>query len=119
MIFNVLNPAQLSSALAGAHAGDTISLSAGDYGDVSILSKAFATDVTITSADPLHHAVFDSLSISRSSGIHVDGVDVHFTPDATTMSCHRDRPRYPPAASSPGRGPGAAGAGLTAGPRPR
>jgi hypothetical protein len=83
---SVSSAAQLKSALASAQAGDVISLSAGSYGDVSISGKNFASDVTITSADPAHAAVLSSLDIEKSSGIHLDDVNVHFTPTAATMS---------------------------------
>jgi Ca2+-binding RTX toxin-like protein len=76
----------LSSALALAQGGDVIRLLAGVYGDVSISGKNFASDVTITSADPSHAAVLSSLNISSSSGIHLNGVNVAYTPTAATMS---------------------------------
>jgi Ca2+-binding RTX toxin-like protein len=83
---DVTNAVDLRSALTLAHAGDVISLSFGNYGDVSISGKNFASDVTITSADPAHAAVVSSLSIVNSSGIHLDDVNVQFTPTAATVS---------------------------------
>jgi parallel beta-helix repeat protein len=76
----------LNAALQSAKAGDTIRLAAGNYGDVTISSKTFATDVTITSLDSTHPAAMRSLVVYKSSGINIDNVDVHFTPDANTMA---------------------------------
>jgi len=83
---SVSSASQLKSALASVHAGDVISLASGNYGDVSISGKNFASDVTITSADPLHAAVVRSLDIESSSGIHLNDVNVTFTPTLTTVS---------------------------------
>lgn len=81
----VKNSAGLSAALQSAKAGDTIKLMPGNYGDVSISSKNFATDVTITSADAKNPAVMSSLFVYKSSGINIDNVDVNFKPDADTL----------------------------------
>ena len=78
--------AQLASALQAAHAGDTISLAGGNYGDVLIKNKAFASDVTITSQNATSPATLHSLTILGSSHIHVDDVNVNFVPTATTVS---------------------------------
>jgi hypothetical protein len=83
---SVSSASQLSSALASAHAGDVISLSAGNYGDVSISGKTFASDLTITSADPAHAAMIRSLDVENSAGIHLNNLNVNFTPTAATMS---------------------------------
>ncbi|MGZ6015335.1 MAG: right-handed parallel beta-helix repeat-containing protein [Phenylobacterium sp.] len=83
---SVSSASQLASALASAHAGDVISLSAGNYGDVSISGKTFASDVTITSSDPAHAAVLRSLDIENSAGIHLNDINVAYTPTASTMS---------------------------------
>ena len=83
---SVSNAADLSFALSMAQDGDVISLSAGSYGDVSISGKAFASDVTITSADPAHAAVITSLDIEASSGIHLNNLNVSYAPTTSTMS---------------------------------
>ena len=57
----VSNAAQLSAALSSAHAGDTILLAGGNYGDFSISNLSFSSQVTIESADPTNPAVFRSL----------------------------------------------------------
>ena len=82
----VTSALQLSAALATVKAGDTIRLAPGNYGDVQIQSKTFATEVTITSADPNQPAVMRSLVVYNSSGLNVDNVDVNLTPDATTVA---------------------------------
>jgi parallel beta-helix repeat protein len=85
-VINVTNTAGLNAAIMTARAGDTIKLAAGNYGDVSIQSKAYAMDVTITSADPNHPAEMRSLLVYKSSGINIDNIDVHFTPNAATTA---------------------------------
>jgi len=82
----VTNASQLSSALNVAQAGDTISLAAGNYGDVSITGKTFAGDVTITSQNAGALASFHSLNIQNSAHIHVDDVQVAFTPTMSTAA---------------------------------
>jgi len=84
--FDVSSAAELQSILASAKAGDVISLSAGDYGDVTIKGKNFAQDVTITSADPAHEASFHSLNVQSSSGLDFSGVTVNLVPTASTVS---------------------------------
>lgn len=66
--------------------GDTIRLAAGDYGDFAIKSKAFASDVTITSADAGNPAVFHTLNVAGSSNINFQGLKVDFNPTTSTMS---------------------------------
>jgi parallel beta-helix repeat protein len=85
-VLHVSNDAQFNSAIASAHAGDTINMAAGDYGDVVIKAKNFAQDITITSADPTHAAILHSLSVTESSGIDFKGIDVIMTPTASTLS---------------------------------
>jgi Ca2+-binding RTX toxin-like protein len=82
---NVSNSAQLQSALASAKGGDTISLAAGNYGSVG-LSNNYASDVTITSQTGGSPAIFNSLTVIDSSHIKFDGIEVKFTPVATTYS---------------------------------
>jgi parallel beta-helix repeat protein len=82
----VSTAAQLQTALGAANAGDVISLKAGDYGDVSIYSKTFASDVIIKSADASHPAVLNTLAVSGSSGIHFEGINVDYTPTMATYS---------------------------------
>jgi Ca2+-binding RTX toxin-like protein len=44
----------------------------------------FATDVTITSVDPGHPAVFNTVSISGSTGLHFTNINVDYTPTMAT-----------------------------------
>ena len=70
-----------------AQAGDTIKLAAWATTATSGISgKSFASDLTITSADPTHAAVFGSLSIQSSSGVHVDDVNITYVPTTATLS---------------------------------
>lgn len=82
----VANSAGLSAAIAAAKAGDTIKLAPGNYGDVDIRSKIFASDVTIKSLDANNPAEFRSLFVYKSAGINFDDIDVNFTPTATTTT---------------------------------
>ena len=82
----VSNATELLSALSTAQAGDQILLSAGEYGNVAISGRTFATDVTIASADPANPAVFRTISISGSQGLAFENIKVQFTPTSTTVS---------------------------------
>lgn len=82
----VSTSAQLKAALSSAHAGDTILLSAGSYGDFAISGLSFSSQVTIQSADATHPAEFRTISVSGSQGLTFEDLNVHFTPDATTVS---------------------------------
>jgi Ca2+-binding RTX toxin-like protein len=81
----VSNASELQTALSAAQAGDTISLAAGDYGDVSIYGKNFASDVTITS-QTAGAAVFHSVKLDNSSHIDLDGITVNYTATAATAT---------------------------------
>lgn len=70
----VNNAAELQAALASALPGDTIYLSSGNYGDVTINGAQFTNDVTLASADPAAPAIFQSLYIQESSHLQIDGV---------------------------------------------
>ena len=73
---NVSSASELSSALASASGGETILLASGDYGSVQLSNLNFNQDVTIQSADGAMGAVFDSISVTNSSHIHIDNVHV-------------------------------------------
>lgn len=83
---SVSSASQLASALKTATGGDVIRLAGGDYGDFSIVGKNFASDVTITSADPSNPAVFNTLTIKSSSNIDFHGINVDFQPTMATVS---------------------------------
>lgn len=85
-IINVSNSAELMVAMGAAKGGDTISLATGNYGDFVIKGKDFASDVMIVSKDPGNPATFHSITVSTSSHIHIDNVDVNMVPTATTYS---------------------------------
>lgn len=74
-IFNVSNASQLKGALAAARGGDTISLSGGNYGDISIAGLNFASAVTVTSAVGAT-AHFDTLRVQNSSLLTFRGIDM-------------------------------------------
>ncbi len=69
----------LYAALANAKGGETIALAAGNYGDMSLGVKSgfditFPSNVTITSADPLHPAVFSGLAMRDVENLTFDSV---------------------------------------------
>jgi hypothetical protein len=82
----VNSAAGLTAALSTAHAGDTIELAAGNYGDVLIKSENFAQGLTIESASTGAPAVLHSLTVLSSSGLTFSGLDVNYTPTAATAS---------------------------------
>lgn len=75
-VFNVTSAGQLQSALSNARGGDRIVLAAGNYGVLSLSGKAFSSAVTITSADPLNLAHFDTLALSGVRNLAFAGVDI-------------------------------------------
>ena len=74
--FVVSDAKELSAALKLAQAGDTVLLTGGDYGSVSISNRSFAGPVTIVSADPDHPAVFSYLMLNNVSNLTVRDVEV-------------------------------------------
>jgi Ca2+-binding RTX toxin-like protein len=83
---DVSNATQLTAALSAAKGGDTIRLAGGNYGDVNISGKSYASDVTIMSKDPANSATFNTLVVKNSSNIDFTGIDVNFTPTTSTLS---------------------------------
>ena len=80
----VSTSAQLYQALANATGGEVIQLAAGDYGTLSLspyssFNVDFPSNVTITSADPLHPASFSGLSLASVSNLTLDGVVCDYT----------------------------------------
>src|SRR5690606_36607783 len=66
-------------------AGSTITLAAGDYGDVLIDRQKYASEVTIKSADADEPATFNTIRIMNSSNLTLDGIEVAFKPTTTTV----------------------------------
>ncbi len=77
MIFDVDSAAELCAAIAAAQGGDTISLAAGDYGDVTIQAKTADSDILLCSADPGQQATFHFLQIKGSSHLVFDEIGFH------------------------------------------
>ncbi|HZZ69129.1 MAG TPA: right-handed parallel beta-helix repeat-containing protein [Phenylobacterium sp.] len=82
----VNSAAGLTAALNTAHAGDTIELAAGNYGDVLIQRMNFAQGVTIESASSSAPATLHSLTVLNSSGLTFSGLDVNYTATTSTVS---------------------------------
>ena len=80
-ILTVSTKAALYNALSHAKGGETIQLAAGSYGNLSLTDMAFhvASNVTITSADPLHPASFSGLMLDNVSNLTLDGVVCNYT----------------------------------------
>jgi hypothetical protein len=83
-ITTVSTSAGLVSAVKAAQAGDTIQLAAGTYSSVSLENVHFATDVTITSADPAHAAVINGLFVKTVNGVTFQGLDFTVTGPSTS-----------------------------------
>jgi hypothetical protein len=79
MITTVRNSAQLLKALKAAHNGDTILLAAGTYSAIAISGVNFTSGVTIASADSTHEAVLTGLSVTNSSGLNFQQLDLTAT----------------------------------------
>ena len=71
MVFTVSSQAQLNSALTQLKGGDTIQLAAGAYSMV-MTSKAFASNVTITSVDPANPARLSWLKLTDTSNVTLE-----------------------------------------------
>ncbi|MEO8723326.1 MAG: right-handed parallel beta-helix repeat-containing protein [Sphingobium sp.] len=70
---------ELHSALARAGDGSTIKLLAGVYPAATISGVEKDGNVTITSADPAHHAVVQGLTVRGSSGLTISQIDLPAT----------------------------------------
>jgi Ca2+-binding RTX toxin-like protein len=75
-IITVSSTSTLMSALSHAHAGDTIQLKAGEYDGLAMKNLTFSSDVTITSADPLHQAVLTNFNMTNVTGVTFRNVDL-------------------------------------------
>jgi len=72
----VSNSDGLSAALRGAHAGDTILLAPGAYSPLSLYNMHYDGVVTIQSADNAHQAVLTGLTLSGSSGLAFNNLNM-------------------------------------------
>jgi hypothetical protein len=75
-VIRVSDTYQLAAAINAAVGGDTILLSGGNYGAGYIVNRSFSSAVTIKSASSVNKAHFDSLFLSGSSNLHLEGLDV-------------------------------------------
>lgn len=74
--YNASNKSQLSSALNKAKAGDTISLSGGNYGSLRVSSEKYSGEVTITSNG---NANFSAIQVVNSKNLTFDGLNLSGT----------------------------------------
>ena len=72
-VYNVSGRNALLSALNDADGNDTIVLSGGNYGSIT-LSERYASNVTITSASASNQAVFKSFVANSVSNLTIDRV---------------------------------------------
>lgn len=84
-IVTVGSTAELYDALESAVGGDSIKLTAGDYGDVNLSNFSFNSEVTITSANLKNPAVIGSLNVYQSDNITFDNLFFDFVPDMQTL----------------------------------
>lgn len=73
---NVSNAAQLTSALAAAVAGDKIVLAAGNYGEVYIDNKKFASAVTIEAASKTDMPKIEKLWVTNCQNLIFSGLEL-------------------------------------------
>src|SRR3954471_8473098 len=78
----VANSSQLIGALRAAVAGDTIELSAGNYGSVNLKDVNFSSDVTIAASPSGAPAVFSAISATRVSHLVFDRIALTATSSA-------------------------------------
>lgn len=76
----VSTPAQLIAAISKAKGGDTIQLAPGNYGALVVRDTAFASTVTIKSADPTHRASFTNMVLYGPKNLAFSGIEVSYTP---------------------------------------
>jgi Right handed beta helix region/PKD domain len=80
----VSSASQLYAALANAKGGETIKLAAGNYGDFNLSAKSgfnlsFASNVTITSADPANAAVLTGFDLRGVQNLTLDRLVFDYT----------------------------------------
>jgi Ca2+-binding RTX toxin-like protein len=73
--FTAYNASDLTKDIAAAHAGDTVQLAPGYYGSVAI-NGVNANGIYITSMDPSHKAVLSGLSVTNSTGLTIENLEV-------------------------------------------
>ncbi len=83
---SVTNAAEFKLALSAAKDGDVLVLRGGNYGDVTLSGVSFSSGVTIRSAEADAPATFHSLSVVGSRGLDFVGVNIDFTPTASTLA---------------------------------
>lgn len=79
----VSSAAELMAALETATGGETIVMSAGHYGDLNLnisshAFAAFASEVTLTSADLANPAVFSTVTLNGVLNLSFDGVTIDY-----------------------------------------
>ncbi len=83
-IITVTSAAGLYDALAHAKGGETIQLASGSYGNLALnpysgMNINFPSNVTITSADPLHPATLTGLALTNVSNLSINGIVCDYT----------------------------------------
>jgi Ca2+-binding RTX toxin-like protein len=68
-IINVSSTASLTSALKAATGGDIIKLAPGTYSGLALSNLTYASDVTITSADPTKLAILTDFTLKGVNGL--------------------------------------------------
>lgn len=89
-VFRVSNQSQLDSAIIAARGGDTILLSTGTYGKLSLDAARgahqhvdFTQKVTIASADASRPAVINSMLLRGAHNVEVKNVKLDYNPSKT------------------------------------
>jgi len=82
---NAGNVAALTAALAAATGGEVITLAPGNYGNVTLSGKAYASKVTVKSDGG---ALFGRISITGGKNLCFDGITLDWFPTAATLDHH-------------------------------
>jgi parallel beta-helix repeat protein len=72
----VKNQTELDAALRAATGGETIKLLAGTYSNLRLTNRNFASNVTITSADPNHPATIQYVNVNSSNNVTFKSLDI-------------------------------------------
>ena len=76
----------LRAALTTAKSGDTILLSAGNYGNVSLNGIVFNGEVTITSKDAGNPATLTGLTVANSQGLSFENLHMDYSNPSTVWN---------------------------------
>lgn len=75
-VYSVSNASELQAAMASVIGGDRVVLASGDYGNLQIINKNYASNVTIEAAAGASPAHLDGLFVQNVTNLTVKGLDL-------------------------------------------